>query len=108
MTASPQYLAYTAVMHGGPRDGETTPLPWAVPELEVPVWDDNNFLDTKVVAYRLRGPWRGQQHIDYEYVDPTATVPEDAPMFRGEFVRLAAALILIGLLLIAISDALHR
>lgn len=59
----------TAYLHGGPRDGESIVLPWAMYDLHLPDWD-KGVLDGVADLYRLRDPWRGQEAAHYRYVEP--------------------------------------
>ena len=60
----------TALLHGGPRDGETLEqLPWARLEIAMPRWEGDPLEDTGEDLYRLRPPWRGQELAHYDYVE---------------------------------------
>lgn len=56
-----------ALLHGGPRNGETFHLPWATYDLHVPRAEE-----APGGTYRLRGPYRGQENAHYDYSEVKA------------------------------------
>jgi hypothetical protein len=61
----------TAYLHGGPRDGETLQLPWALTRVQLIRWEDNMMVED---LYHLVGPWRGQDTAHYRYAEPERVV----------------------------------
>jgi hypothetical protein len=62
----------TATLHGGPRDGETVELPWARIEIPLPRFEGAGLEGIEEDLYKLRGPWRGQDWANYDYVEKEA------------------------------------
>jgi hypothetical protein len=88
-TAPPPPIRVTAHLKGGPADGETRLLPWALIKLPVMSWDGDMPVES---VYRMGERWLHQRDVDYVFVDPApaSMAPPARPARRAQRVLRAA------------------